>query len=332
MTVAWTADALMDLMRGFQPACVLAAGAEVGVFDALADGPASAADVAGRMNTNSRATTVLLDALVALGLLSKQGDAYALAPELVHLLTERGRRPEVLAMVRHQGNCLRRWAQLAWVVRSGEPAERMQSVRGPEADQADFIQAMHAASAGATAIVTDVGPPPFQHLLDVGGASGTWTMAFLRAMPHAKATLFDLPPAIEQARQRLREAGLLDRVTLVPGDFYRDPLPRGADLVWASAIIHQNSRRQNQDLFRKIADALEAGGRILIRDIVMDETRTRPLAGALFAVNMLAGTPGGGTYTLREIEADLAGAGFADITLLRRDERMNSVVQAIRRA
>ncbi|MBN1513223.1 MAG: methyltransferase domain-containing protein [Phycisphaerae bacterium] len=331
MTRMWTADALMELMRGFQPACVLAAGAELGVFDALADGPASAADVASRTNANPRAVIVLLDALAALDLLVKQGNTYAILPALVDLLTERGERPEVLAMVRHQANCLRRWAQLGRVVHAGEPAERVASVRGPDADQAAFIQAMHAASAGAAAIIADIGPPAFRHLLDVGGASGTWTIAFLRAMPDAKATLFDLPPAIDQARLRLSEAGLRDRVTLVPGDFYADPLPAGADLAWVSAILHQNSRDQNRDLFRKVADALEPGGRILIRDIVMDESRTRPVAGALFAVNMLTGTPRGGTFTLREIEEDLTRAGFADVTLLRRDEWMNSVVQAVKR-
>ncbi len=331
MTRTWTADALLDLMRGFQVPCVLAAGAELGVFDALAKGPASAADVASRTGSNARATIVLLDALAALDLLVKQNNTYAVPPALVDLLTERGRRPEVLAMVRHQANCLRRWAQLGRVVQGGEPSERVASVRGPDADQAAFIQAMHAVSACAADIVADIGPPAFRQLLDVGGASGTWTMVFLRAVPDAKATLFDLPPAIDQARLRLGEAGLLDRVTLVPGDFYTDPLPVGADLAWVSAIIHQNSREQNRDLFRKVADALEPGGRILIRDIVMDETRTRPVAGALFAVNMLTGTPRGGTFPLREIEEDLARAGFADVTLLRRDEWMNSVVQAVKR-
>ena len=331
MTRTWTADALLDLMRGFQAPCVLAAGAELGVFDALANGPASAADVSSRTGSNPRATIVLLDALAALDLLVKQGNTYAIPPALVDLLTERGRHPEVLAMVRHQANCLRRWAQLGRVVQAGEPAERVPSVRGPDADQAAFIHAMHAVSAQAAHIVADIGPPAFRHLLDVGGASGTWTIAFLRAMPEAKATLFDLPPAIDQARLRLGEAGLLDRVTLAPGDFYLDSLPSGADLAWVSAITHQNSREQNRDLFRKVADALEPGGRILIRDIVMDETRTRPAAGALFAVNMLTGTPRGGTFTLQEFDEDLTRSGFTDVTLLRRDEAMSSVVQAVKR-
>ena len=132
------------------------------------------------------------------------------------------------------------------------------------------------------------------------------------------------------ARRRMREAGLADRVALAPGDFYRDPLPRGADLAWVSAIAHQNSRAQNRALFRKVRSALVPGGRILIRDIVMAPDRIRPVDGALFAVNMLVATEGGGTFTLAELREDLSRAGFGRVRLLRRGERMDSIVEAAR--
>jgi hypothetical protein len=119
-------------------------------------------------------------------------------------------------------------------------------------------------------------------------------------------------------------------VALVPGDYNADPLPRGADLVWLSAIIHQNSPDQNRALYHRIAAALEPGGRLLIRDIVMQPSRTAPLAGALFAVNMLVHTQGGNSYTLSEIRDDLEAAGFTEVEWIRRDEGMNSVVSARR--
>ena len=79
-----------------------------------------------------------------------------------------------------------------------------------------------------------------------------------------------------------------------------------------------------------MAEAQPAGGWILIRDIVMEPSRTAPPAGVLFAVNMLAGTARGNTYTLAEIAADLATAGYRDVELVRRDEGMHSVVRARR--
>ncbi len=105
-------------------------------------------------------------------------------------------------------------------------------------------------------------------------------------------------------------------------------MPKGADFAWVSAIIHQNSPAQNRDLYAKVYAALAPGGQIAIRDIVMDDTRTQPFVGAMFAVNMLAGTPLGDTYTLSEITHDLKGAGFADVTLWNEGQGMDSVVTA----
>jgi hypothetical protein len=114
----------------------------------------------------------------------------------------------------------------------------------------------------------------------------------------------------------------------VAGDFLADRLPQGADLAWISAIVHQNSRAQNRALFANVFQALVPGGRVAIRDILMDEGRTRPVAGALFAINMLVATPGGGTFTFDELRQDLEAARFTRVTLARRDAGMNAIVQA----
>ena len=162
----------------------------------------------------------------------------------------------------------------------------------------------------------------------MGGASGTWTLAFLRAVPAATATIFDLPDAIEQARARLAGTEFAARVTLVPGDFYVDQLPGGADFAWVSAICHQHSRRHNRELFAKVFKALLPGGRIAVRDIVMAPCRTKPLQGALFAINMLVNTESGGTFTFEEYAEDLQAAGFERPRLAVEDEAMSSVVVA----
>ena len=134
----------------------------------------------------------------------------------------------VLAMAQHQAHCLRNWAQLARVVQTGQPAQRMLTVRGEQGDQEAFIEAMHNISAPwADQVIQAIQPLQFRHLLDVGGASGTWTVALLRACPGAQATLFDLAPVLPLARKRLREAGLGERVRLVAGDFMKDLLPAG---------------------------------------------------------------------------------------------------------
>ena len=178
--------------------------------------------------------------------------------------------------------------------------------------------------------VKAVRPEASRALLDVGGASGTYTIAFLQAVPQMKATLFDKPAVVEMARDRLKKVGLLERVTLGAGDFYTDELPGNHDLAFVSAIIHQNSGEQNLTLFIKIFRSLQPGGRIVIRDHIMDPARIQPRSGAVFAVNMLLATSGGNSYTFEEIEAGLSQAGFTRIRLIQRGEQMDGLVEALK--
>jgi precorrin-6B methylase 2 len=326
--MTWTADQLLALGRSYQAAAISAAAADLDVFDALAGGALGAQELALKLRCDCRGLVILLDALTALRLLNKRGGRYTLPGGAAKFLTSDGPQ-SILAMAQHQANCLRNWAQLARVVKTGQLAKKTPSVRGADGDAAAFIGAMHNVSAPvAGQVMRAVQPRRFRHLLDVGGASGTWTIAFLRACPAGRATLFDLPHVLPMARRRLTAAGLNRRVRLVAGDFMAETLPPGADLAWLSAIVHQNSRAQNRALFANVFQALAPGGRIAIRDIVMERNRTRPVAGALFAVNMLAATPGGGTFTFDELSEDLESAGFTQATVVRQDEAMNSIVVA----
>lgn len=319
---------ILDRMTDFMSACVIGAAAELDLFTLLGHGPLSADEVADQLRADRRATAMLLDAVAALDLLDKQDDRYRLPDELLPLLSEEST-DNILPMVRHRMNVLRGWSQLAWVTRAGIPGPRQASIRGPAADREAFLAAMHTYSGPvADELVARLGPPKFKHLLDVGGASGTWTLAFLRAVEGTTATIFDLPDALKQARQRIAQTEFAQRIDFAPGNFYVDDLPTGADYAWVSAIVHQHSREHNRDLFAKVHAALEPGGRIAIRDIVMKPSRTEPLEGALFAINMLVHTDTGGTFTLDELAEDLRTAGFIEPRLEIEDEAMNSVVTA----
>ena len=329
MTTEWTEMKVLDLVRGLQPAAVLIAAAELGIVDVMTDGASSADDVAGRLNVNARATGVLLDAMAAMALVSKDGGRYTLSPGVAEVLTRDSDR-SVASMVLHMGNCARNWEQLSRVVRNGRKADRRPSMRGAHSDQEAFIEAMDdVCRAAAPNLVQRLGPPTFGHLLDVGAGPATWTIAFLNACPGARATIFDLADVIPLAQRHVADVGLTDRVDFVAGNFNQgDALPAGADLAWVSAVAHMNSRHQNRRLFGRVYDALADGGQILVRDVVMDETLTRPAEGALFAINMLVNTDGGRSHSLAELSDDLISAGFSDPELVHEDAFMNSVVSA----
>jgi ubiquinone/menaquinone biosynthesis C-methylase UbiE len=225
----------------------------------------------------------------------------------------------------------KRWSDLTDIVRRGKDMITGTAFDIKESEQEAFTGAMHAiACQMAPWIVAATKPGEAKKLLDIGGGSGAYTQAFLEASPGLTATIFDLPPVINMARQRLVTTGLLDRIQLVAGDFYTDELPRGHDLALLSAIIHQNSPEQNIELYRKIFCALQPNGRLVIRDHEMSSDHTQPTSGAIFAVNMLVVTPGGRTYSFEEIKSSLELAGFIKINLIQPDERMTGLVEGFK--
>jgi SAM-dependent methyltransferase len=316
MLAKHTQDSILETARGFMVSRVLLSGAELDIFSLLARESLTAKQIAVAKKADLRAVTILLDALSALGFLVKREGRYQTEPSAAALLSAEAQ-DSILPMVLHMGTVWRNWSRITDIVLDKAEAGLEKDGALADANIAPFIGAMHViASKMAPKVVAAIDPGSARHLIDVGGGSGTYTLAFLSAASEMKATLFDLPPVIEMARERAQAAGLAHRVNLVPGDFYRDELPGGHDLAILSAIIHQNSPEQNKTLFGKIFRCLDPGGRIVVRDHVMSPDRTEPLEGALFAVNMLAGTADGTTYTFDEIEAGLAAAGFTRIRLI----------------
>lgn len=318
---------LLELARTFQASRVVLTAAELDCFTRLDEEPATAPELARDLRLDPRATTRLLDCLVTLGLLNKKDDRYR--------NTEQGARasshhPEsVRPLLIHMAHLWDNWSHLTTTVRKGRNPERTPVVGPQSVSFESFIGAMHVVGRKLSREIAEAFDLSRSHqLLDIGGGSGTYTIAFLERNPHLQAVLFDLPEVISLARHRLEEEGLLDRVTLVAGDFYEDALPRGSDRALLSAIIHQNSPAQNVELFRKIHRALAPGGVLLIRDYVMDERRTHPAGGALFALNMLVVMEGGDTFTFQEVESFLVEAGFEDVRLARQGDGMDSLVEA----
>jgi len=321
---------ILEMVRKFTASRVLLTAAELDLFSEIECGCSTSAALAEKCRVDLRALTRILDCLVVLGVLEKDREVYRVTGDGALLSSKH---PEsVLPMALHMNHMWRNWSHLTEAVRVGTNPHRANAT-----DQAEtlgaFIGAMHVVGRETSRrVAAAYDASRFERLLDVGGGSGTYTQAFLERYPTLRAMIFDLPGVIPLARERLGRAGLLDRVDFVAGDFYADDLPAGCDLVLLSAIIHQNGPRQNVDLYRKIHRTLVPGGRILIRDHVMDEERIHPPGGALFALNMLVGTEAGDTYTFDEVRETLEEAGFRDVRLARQGDDMDALVEAVKPA
>jgi len=322
---------IMEAARGFMRSRIILTAAELDLFTIIGDSLVSAEKIAAGSGFDRRALERVLDCLVTFGLLLKEEGAYSLTDESVRYSSKHP--ASVLPMLLHMSHLWPRWSDLTEIVRKGPGHQRKPG--GPMEDTESrraFIGAMHVvARTLSEEIAGSLELSGYRKMLDIGGGSGTYTIAFLKRNPPLKAILFDLQEVIPMARERLSSEGLLDRVELAAGDFYADDLPAGCDLALLSAIIHQNSRQQNQELFRKAYLALDPGGMLLIRDHIMNEQRTWPPDGTLFSINMLVMTPGGGTYSFHEVAQDLENAGFIDARLIRSGEKMDCIVGAIKK-
>ena len=300
MTESWNRDNLLEQSAVFQECRILITAAELDLFTALEDRPKTVDELAAAHGWDPRALRILMDALAALGILFKSSDGqYSLPAHLAGLLSSNSAE-SILPMILHRGSMWQSWSHLTEVVRTGSNPNPMGAGSHSQKEMEDFIGAMHVVGRElADTIADSVDLSPYRRMLDIGGGSGTYIMAFLKKAPHMTATLLDRPEVVEMARKRLTDAGFISRVNLVAGDYNTDELPEGHDLAFLSAVIHINSREGNLDLFRRIHRSLDPGGTILIRDHFMDSSRTLPQAGAIFAVNMLVATQAGDSHSLR---------------------------------
>jgi SAM-dependent methyltransferase len=188
----------------------------------------------------------------------------------------------------------------------------------PEGARADdwteaFIAAMHKnARLRAPMVVRAVGVEGVRRVLDLGGGSGAYSIAFAEAKSDLTAEVFDLASVVPIAQRHIAEAGLSARVKTRVGDLEDDTYGAGYDLLLLSAICHMNSPDENRVMFRKALAALAPGGRLVIQDFVLNADKTGPRTGALFALNMLVGTRAGSAYNEAEYVGWLGAVGFAD--------------------
>ena len=162
--------------------------------------------------------------------------------------------------------------------------------------------------------------------LDIGGGSGAYSMEFVSKKPEIEATVFDLPNVVPITKIFLDKEGFLDKIKTHAGDYTTDDLPKGFDLAFLSAIIHSNSLEINQDLIKKCFDALNKNGKIVIQDWIMNNDRTQPISGAIFAINMLVGTEYGDCFTEQEVTEMLNASGFKNISKIEFETGLSQMV------
>jgi predicted O-methyltransferase YrrM len=306
-----TFDELLGKARAYQESRILLTAIELDLFTAVGDG-ATAEDVSRRIGTSVRGTRLLLDAVAAMGGLTKTGATYRNTPETRRYLVA-GSPEYAQPGLMHSVNLWKTWTSLTDAVRAGTsvlpPGVEARDERWTE----NFIAAMHRnGSAMARVVVSQLDLSPARTLLDIGGGSGAYAIVFAQANPDLTTVLFDLPHVLPLAERYIGDAGLSHRISTRARDLRTDDFSEAGqfDLVLLSNICHMLDESENRDLLRRCFPATAPGGRIVIRDFIINDDRTSPPQAALFALNMLVGTRGGSTYSEAEYTSWLLEAGF----------------------
>ncbi len=312
---------VVDLIEAFRRSKTMFAALTLGVFDHLHQNPATAPSVAAQLGTHPAATEQLLDGCAALGLLVKRQDQYA-NHALADAYLWSGSPYYLGGYIEYSDQALYpMWGNLATALKEGTHRWTQtfglagplfnHFFRTPEAQRA-FLLGMHGfGMLSSPRVVTAFDLSAYRTLADLGGATGHLTIAACERYPGLRGIVFDLPGPAAMAREQVALSSARDRIQVVEGDFFQDPLPP-ADLYAVGRILHDWSEDKIVPLLRKIFQALPSEGALLVAEKLLHDDGVGPVSASMQSLNMLIcaegreRTLGGYTRLLRE-------AGFATV-------------------
>ena len=319
MTQPPSPEPILQTGLAFWPAKTLLSAIELGLFTELASGPETYEWLRTRLGLHPRSARDFFDTLVALGFLARQNGRYA-NTAATDLFLDR-RKPSYLGGMLEMANdrLYPFWGNLTEGLRTGEPQNEIKS--GGEglfealyADPArlkQFLAAMTGLSRGANVMVARKFPwKSYRTFADVGTAQGDLAVQVALANGHLRGVGFDLPQAKAIFEEYVAGAGVADRVTFAPGDFFKDDLP-GVDVIMMGHILHDWDLPTKKMLIAKAFKAIPKGGALIVYEAIIDDDRSTNAFGLMMSLNMLIETPGGFDYTGADCSEWMREAGFS---------------------
>jgi len=308
------ARALFDLVAGFTYSQTLFACVQTGLLTVLSDGPQSTAQIAARIDLPPAGAERLLKAAAALKLVERVGAHWMLGSDGAALCGNAG----IAEMVTHHAMLYADLADPVALLRRGGGGALSAFWTYAEATgtgRDDQVAAYSRLMAASQPLVAEQVTHAYQfdshrHLLDIGGGEGRFVTAVAAQAPRLAISLFDLPAVGARARTALEAAGLGARTTIHGGDFLRDPLPEGHDIITLVRILHDHDDAPAMTLLRAVHRALPPGGKLLIAEPMAGTRGAEPVGDAYFGLYLLA-MGSGRPRTVNEIRAMLTEAGFA---------------------
>jgi precorrin-6B methylase 2 len=314
---------ILQIGMGFWASKTLLSAVELELFTQLGDTALTADEIAAKLDLHPRSRYDFLDALVALGLLGRDGDGpdarYRNTPETTVFLDKHS--PAYVGGILEMANARLYgfWGSLTEALHTGQPQNEIKTgapglfegvYAEPERLQV-FLDGMQGVQLGAFSALCDtLDLGDRSRFCDVGGANGTLAAMVAAANPHLTGVTFDLPPVAPIAQANLARHGIADRVEVTIGDFFQDDFPP-ADVYFMGNILHDWDEAQKRLLIEKAYAGLSPGGVLVAIENVIDDERRANVFGLLISLNMLIELPGGFDYTGAQFDGWAKAAGFA---------------------
>ncbi|MGC4099359.1 MAG: methyltransferase [Nitrospira sp.] len=305
---------------------ILLTAVKLDVFSVIDERPKTVLDIAGRIQADQPTLTLLLNALVAMKLVTKEADLYGNSSTALKHLVRHSTQYVGHLLLLHDAEW-NNWGKLEETIRTG----------GRTVDRHVFETDPELGS-NVLAVLNRIGQqsgPDFakrlkltgsERLLDLGGGAGTNAIAFCQVYAQLRATVFDLPATLKLTEKTVKDAGFESRIALHPGDFNRDHLGGPYDVVLMSDILHYQTFQMNQDVVKKVFSSLAPGGRLVIKDRFLDEAGTGPAWTTAFTIHILVNTQHGSCYKCSDAMQWLTESGFDSVVELEK----TAVVQGMK--
>ena len=311
-------EKILQTGMAFWASKTLLSAVEMGVFTELSRGPESFDSLSGRIGLHPRSARDFLDTLVALGFLERNSDVYANTPETDFFLDRK--KPSYVGGILEMANSRLYpfWGHLTEGLRTGMPQNEVktavnvfETLYADPARLKEFLGAMTGISHGANMTIAHAFPwKDYRTFVDVGTAQGDLAVQIALANPHIRGAGFDLPEVAPIFEEYAATAGVTDKLTFQPGDFFKQDIPK-ADVVLMGHILHDWDLPTKKMLIKKAFDAIPVGGALIVYEAIIDDDRSKNAFGLMMSLNMLIETTGGYDYTGRDCSGWMKEAGFS---------------------
>lgn len=313
---------LHEIARGHWIRRALAVSIELDFYSRIKKGINTAERMAEDLGTEVRGVERLLNACVALGFLKKGNGVYENTSLSERYLVKES--PDYFGdSVIMNDSRAKRWDLLKESILKGSPPER----KPVDFENPVFTKAMHNNGVQSARLLGEKFDfSNYKNLLDLGGGSGVFSIELTNKYKNLKAMIFELPGVCKTAEEYIDRLGDSSRIKTFAGDFLKDKLQKGFDVVLISQIFHSYSDEDCKSILKKVYDVLPEKGIVIINEFLLNPDKISPVFPVLFSLNMFMNSKGGSAYTREEIEGWLKKSGFEIIEVISLGELATSII------